>query len=93
MDTIGVSQQSEKSDHWVFEVTVSNGTTTAHTVILDKTFYSELTEENITPEELMKKSFEFLLRREPRESIMKEFKLETITKHFPEFEIEIRGSQ
>jgi len=43
----------------------------------------------ITREELIKKSFEFLLERESKESILSKFNLEIIKKYFPEYEKEI----
>jgi hypothetical protein len=46
--------------------------------------YKNLTNE-FSKEELVKKSFEFLLKREPKESILKEFDIMVIRKYFPEF--------
>jgi len=46
--------------------------------------------EKVPPEELVKKSFEFLLAREPKESILREFNLREIAKYFPEYESEIK---
>jgi hypothetical protein len=39
-----------------------------------------------TPEELIRKSFEFLLEREPKESILERFELSRISDYFPEYE-------
>ena len=39
-----------------------------------------------TPEDLVRRSFEFLLRREPKESILREFELSVIQQYFPEFD-------
>ena len=41
------------------------------------------------PEELVRDSFAFLLEREPRESILRSFKLPVIGRYFPEWEAEI----
>jgi len=38
----------------------------------------------------IKKSFEFLLEREPKESILPRFNLRVINQYFPEFKEEIR---
>ncbi|HVS07027.1 MAG TPA: hypothetical protein VHK65_12825 [Candidatus Dormibacteraeota bacterium] len=39
--------------------------------------------------ELVRDSFRFLLDREPKESILREFKLSVITRYFPEYETAI----
>lgn len=43
-----------------------------------------------SPEELVRQSFEFLLQREPKESILKEFDLAVIQRYFPDFSDAIR---
>ncbi len=57
-----------------------------HKVILDDTYYQHLSGGKITKEELIKKSFKFLLERESKESILFEFNLRIIKNYFPEFE-------
>ena len=42
------------------------------------------------PTELVRRSFEFLLAREPKESILSSFGLSTIVRYYPEYEREIR---
>ncbi len=37
-------------------------------------------------EELVRESFRFLLDREPKESILQEFKLSVITRYFPDYD-------
>jgi hypothetical protein len=37
-------------------------------------------------EELVRESFRFLLDREPKESILREFKLSVITRYFPDYD-------
>ncbi|MGH2688109.1 MAG: hypothetical protein ACRDKW_04795 [Actinomycetota bacterium] len=39
-----------------------------------------------TLEELLRRSFEFLLAREPKESILRSFDLSAINRYFPEYE-------
>lgn len=78
-------------DDNTFEVTVEEGGgTTKHTVTVDDEYYEKLTGGQISKEELVKRSFEFLLEREPRESIFSQFTLQTITSYFPSYESEIR---
>ncbi len=61
-----------------------------YNVGLDDEYWQDLTGGKITKEELIKKSFEFLLEREPKESILSRFNLRIIKQYFPEFEEEIR---
>lgn len=62
---------------------------TEHEVTLDDKYYQNLTNGKITEEELIKRSFEFLLDREPKESILSEFSLRIINNYFPEYEEKI----
>jgi len=55
-------------------------------VSLDQGYYEKLTSGKIGKEELIKRSFEFLLEREPKESILKNFNLKVIQRYFPEYE-------
>ena len=41
-------------------------------------------------EELIEASFEFLLEREPKESILSEFELSVIARYFPDYPVAIR---
>ncbi len=80
--------QIEKADK-KFKVTVDNKQKTEHLVELDEDYYEKLTKKKISREELIKKAFQFLLRRESNQSILKEFNLKTINSYFPEFEEEV----
>jgi hypothetical protein len=42
------------------------------------------------PHDLVERSFAFLLRREPKESILRRFELPVIVRYFPEYEATIR---
>jgi hypothetical protein len=44
-------------------------------------------------EELVRESFRFLLDREPKESILREFKLSVISRYFPDYERVITGGR
>lgn len=46
--------------------------------------------EGENPEELIRRSFEFLLEREPKESILRSFELSVIERYFPEYPRVIR---
>lgn len=81
----------ERVDDTTFRVTVEDGTATTHTVTVDPAYCRKLTGGRIEPEVLVKKSFEFLLAREPNTSILREFDLPLIGRYFPEYERTIPG--
>lgn len=75
---------------WTFRVTVSEGgSRTSHRVTLTAADYGRLTGDACSPDELVRRSFQFLLEREPKESILREFDLTVIARYFPEYEGEI----
>lgn len=81
----------KKQDEHNYKVTVEEkGSSSEHSVHLDDDYYQKLTQGKISKEELIKKSFEFLLEREPKESILSEFDLRIINHYFPEYEEEIK---
>ena len=83
--------QVEKVDASHFRVRViEGGSESTHQVTLDRKDYARLTGEAVDPEELIRKSFEFLLEREPKESILSRFDLSVISRYFPEYEREIK---
>jgi hypothetical protein len=81
----------EKTGDWEFRVRIieQRGEST-HTVSIQQADYTKLTGGKIAPEELVRRSFEFLLKREPKESILRKFDLSVISRYFPEFEREIK---
>ena len=70
-------------------VVEGKGDKTQHLVSLDDDYYHLLTQGRISKEKLIRKSFQFLLQREPKESILAKFNLKLIKSYFPEFEKEI----
>ncbi len=79
---ITVKQISNKT----FEVIVTSKVTTIHKVTVPQAYYEKLTNNKVTPELLVERSFEFLLEREPNTSIFRTFELSVISKYFPEYE-------
>jgi hypothetical protein len=57
---------------------------------MDKEYYEKISNGIVGPEDFVKKSFEFLLKREDKDSILKEFNIKQIREYFPEYEIEIK---
>ena len=78
-------------DDTTFEVAVEAGTTTRHKVTLKPSYYEKLTGNQVAPEVLVEKSFEFLLERESNTSILRSFDLPVIGQYFPEYERVIKG--
>lgn len=74
-----------------FEVEVLDNTgKTEHVVFVEEQYYTQLTNKDLTPEELVEKSFQFLLERESKESILREFNLKEIERYFPEYKDKIK---
>ena len=76
---------------WIFQVAVTDGDgQTTHRVTVAREAYERLTGQVCPPEELVRRSFEFLLEREPKESILREFDIIVISRYFPDYERELR---
>ncbi len=75
---------------WRCSVTVGDDAgSTHHSVQVDRATLDDLAP-GTTPEDLVRASFDFLLEREPRESIMRSFELPVIGRFFGDFPDEIR---
>ncbi|MGB6200235.1 MAG: hypothetical protein WBF35_11860 [Candidatus Acidiferrales bacterium] len=75
-----------------FRVHVIEGASVStHCVTLKPEDFQRLTAGKATPQQLVRRSFEFLLKREPKESILARFDLAVIARYFPEYENEIRA--
>ncbi len=87
---ISIEEQA-KGGGWECRVTVAEGgSKTIHTVTVEKSYRDKLAGAGISAGQLVRKSFEFLLEREPKESILRSFNLTVISRYFPEYEQEIR---
>ncbi len=81
----------KKKNEQEFLVTIEEkGSSSEHTVSLEEDYYKNLTDGKTSKEELIRKSFEFLLERESKESILSKFDLRIIKNYFPEYEEEIK---
>jgi len=76
----------ETIDEQTFKVTVAGQSTTTHMVTVEPAYYQKLTGGLVPIEELVKRSFEFLLDRESNTSILTRFDLPVIGHYFPEYE-------
>jgi hypothetical protein len=89
MPGVDVTQVSE-DDPLSFEVTVSEaGGRTSHRVTLDGAHFDRLRRGDESASRFIERCFEFLLAREPKESIMSSFDVAVIARYFPEFDEEI----
>ena len=79
--TISVTEKGQDT----FEVVVTTQSTTTHSVTISDAIHTQLTNGKISKETLLEKSFEFLLEREPNTSILSQFKIEVISKYFPDY--------
>jgi hypothetical protein len=81
----------EKLGETKFRVRViESGSQTTHEVTVSPTDYTNLTGGRFAMEELVRRSFVFLLRREPKESILSRFDISVIGRYFPEYERELK---
>jgi len=88
---IEVERTSAVPDGWAFAVrVVADDSHTEHRVTVARTDYERLTGLRVWPEELVRKTFEFLLERDPKEAILRQFELGVVTRYFPEFEAELK---
>jgi len=78
--------QVEQQNADTFLVTVKEGSSSTHRVTLSDDYHEKLTGGSVSKEELVRTSFEFLLQREPKESILGSFDLPVIGRYFPEYE-------
>jgi hypothetical protein len=83
--------QVKKLGDTTFEVTVSAGSTTTHTVTVTPEYAQKLTGGACSTEHLVQRSFDFLLERESNSSILRSFDLPVIARYFPEYERTIKG--
>ena len=75
----------------VASVDDGDGTPTRHEVTVTTADLSNLAPGAVDPEDLVRRSFEFLLELEPKSSILARFDLPLIGRYFPEYERTIRG--
>jgi len=77
----------EAANGWLADVTVRDGATTTHRVRISKAERERYGTGDVA--DLVRRSFDFLLAREPNTSILREFDLSTIERYFPEYPGEI----
>ena len=79
------------ADGWTCDVGVADGgSSSRHTVRVRRGDLARLDPGAASPDDLVGRSFAFLLEREPAESILRSFDLTVIGRYFPEYESAIR---
>jgi hypothetical protein len=79
------------AEGWECDVAVDDArATTRHRVAVQRSDLERLDSGAASPDDLVRRSFEFLLEREPATSILRSFDLPTIGRYFPEYEAKIR---
>jgi hypothetical protein len=92
-DEITVSCR-RRGEGWACDVTLgSDSGATRHAVSLSDELLARLRPGAAAPDELVRRSFDFLLAREPRASILREFELPVIGSYFPEWEAEMLATR
>jgi hypothetical protein len=78
---------------WLCQVKVAdNGGESRHSVTFTRADFQRLARSGESPDALVRRSFEFLLAREQKGSILKSSELTDIGRFFPEYEREIGPS-
>lgn len=90
MTEIIIKNQEERDLGWDFLVSVEeNSESIEFKVFVGKEYFRKLIGDRLSLKEFVIKSFNFLLERESKEMILREFDINQIQKYFPEFEEEI----
>lgn len=88
MAEIDVRPTGEDDDAFTFEVVVNEaGSSSRHVVSLQRSDATGLTDGSAR-KDLLRRCFEFLLEREPKESILAQFDVRDIGRYFPDFRID-----
>ncbi len=84
---IDVTLTREDPASFLVTVKVTEGAShTTHEVTVKRADHARLARADEHVTKLVERSFEFLLEREPKESIMRKFDLMVIARYFPEYE-------
>jgi hypothetical protein len=89
---IDVQCEPAGSGAWRCDVGLADAGTivSRHNVRVSKLDLRRLAPDESEPDELVRRSFRFLLQREPPSMILRSFDLSDIARYFPEFERELR---
>ena len=92
MAEITVQLSDRQPDTSTFHVSIrDDDSSTEHDVTLSASDFDRLGTKYGTQEDFVRACFEYLLDREPKESILPRFDVSVISRYFPEFESTIQG--
>jgi hypothetical protein len=93
MTTITVRCSGHAPAGWTCRVTLTDGSrpVSSHEVRVRAADLRRLARSSADPTQLVERSFEFLLEREPPQSILRSFDLMEIARYFPDYEATITG--
>jgi hypothetical protein len=88
--TEAIDVREPTGDSWTCFVTVTGGgTSTNHAVSMTSADLARYAPGGATPDDLVRRSFEFLLARESKDSILRQFDLPVIGRYFSDYEAAI----
>lgn len=86
MEKITIQSQKDTPNGWELDVVVGEGNDTSqHSVTVDKDYAASLNVGDSPVDKIVETSFEFLLAREPKSSILRSFSLDVIEEYFSEY--------
>jgi hypothetical protein len=85
MEAIAVTRASDGSDRFTVDLRGTDGVPSEHEVRVSDTDWNRFGGGFDSPEALVEASFRFLLEREPKDSILREFALGVIERYFPDY--------
>ncbi len=86
-----IKVKSKRTDYgWNCNVELRDGEVFEYDVFVSNDDYERLSKGDCSVEDLVEVSFRFLLDREPKESILKNFNLNVISRFFPEYKEKIK---
>jgi len=83
MHDIKITSVNELDGGWLLDVAVNDN---EYQVGVSRDYHQQLTGGREPVEQLIARSFEFMLEREPASTILSRFDLSTIQRYFPEYE-------
>lgn len=90
MTKIAVTAAEQGGERLSFQVSLADESSeTTHDVTVTRADFERLARKGETGTQFIRRCFEFLLDREPKEAIMRTFDVSVIKTYFPDFEEEI----
>lgn len=92
MPSIEIGTETEGANHWSYEVRVfDQGRVHDYRVTLSWPDYDLWSRGRVPPERVVRAAMEFLLAKEPAESILPKFDCSVIRRYFPEVDRDLPG--